>query len=38
MASSLINDSAAATSITKHLIEASDRLLVAEGTKRKLED
>jgi len=35
MASSLINDSAAATSITKHLIEASDRLLVAEGEKKK---
>jgi phosphate:Na+ symporter len=35
MASSLINDSAAATSITKHLIEASDRLLVAEGVKKK---
>jgi len=31
MASSLINDSAAATSIIKHLIEASDRLIVAEG-------
>ena len=31
MASSLINDSAATTSIIKHLIEGWDRLIVAEG-------
>lgn len=34
MASSLINDSAAATSIIRHMIEAADRLIVAEGDTR----